>query len=191
MLATPQAANDDLIEQERRMERRFRILTSIVHKKVIAKTDNKSDITLPHEEELSHRSVQNECDEETPPDRIPYASTEGDDDDDEEKQELEHKSDIVIGASGRFSSWRNKSITGIWKSSDRSIMGMSDRDDGSSLYSPKTCAICLEPYKVGDEICWSKNEKCPHAFHLDCMTEWLMENDDCPLCRENYLEESA
>jgi len=70
-------------------------------------------------------------------------------------------------------------------------MGMSDRDDGSSLYSPKTCAICLEPYKVGDEICWSKNEKCPHAFHLDCMTEWLMENDDCPLCRENYLEESA
>ncbi len=32
MPATPQAATDDLIEQERRMERRFRILTSIVHK---------------------------------------------------------------------------------------------------------------------------------------------------------------
>ncbi len=57
----------------------------------------------------------------------------------------------------------------------------------SSLYSPKICPICLEEYKVGEEIAWSNNHECPHAFHLDCILDWLMENDDCPLCRGKYL----
>lgn len=61
----------------------------------------------------------------------------------------------------------------------------------SSLYSPKSCPICLEEYKCGDEISWSNNHKCPHAFHLDCILDWLMENDDCPLCRGEYLVDAA
>ncbi len=58
----------------------------------------------------------------------------------------------------------------------------------SSIYSEKECPICLEAYKGNEELCWSKNKKCKHAFHLDCMIEWLMVHDDCPLCRSNYLE---
>ena len=57
----------------------------------------------------------------------------------------------------------------------------------SSLPSPKSCPICMEPYKAGDEIAWSKNEHCVHAFHLDCMMGWLMSNNDCPMCRQDYL----
>eukprot|EP00554_Chaetoceros_debilis_P007534 CAMPEP_0194076354 /NCGR_PEP_ID=MMETSP0149-20130528/3161_1 /TAXON_ID=122233 /ORGANISM="Chaetoceros debilis, Strain MM31A-1" /LENGTH=209 /DNA_ID=CAMNT_0038757073 /DNA_START=305 /DNA_END=935 /DNA_ORIENTATION=+ len=56
-----------------------------------------------------------------------------------------------------------------------------------SLYSPKTCPICFEDYKKGDDIAWSKNEKCHHAYHVDCIMQWLMENDDCPMCREQYV----
>ena len=58
----------------------------------------------------------------------------------------------------------------------------------SSLYSQKECPICLETYKENDDICWSRNKNCTHAFHLDCMVDWLMIHDDCPLCRSNYLE---
>ena len=57
----------------------------------------------------------------------------------------------------------------------------------SSLSSPKSCPICMEPYKAGDEIAWSENEHCAHAFHLDCIVGWLMSNNDCPMCRHNYL----
>jgi len=57
----------------------------------------------------------------------------------------------------------------------------------SSLYSPQTCPVCLEDYKKGDEIACSKNEKCPHSYHVDCILEWLMEHDDCPMCREQYV----
>jgi len=55
------------------------------------------------------------------------------------------------------------------------------------LYTTKSCFICLEPYKVGDNIFYSKNEKCCHSYHETCMMRWLMDHDDCPLCRNNYL----
>ena len=57
-----------------------------------------------------------------------------------------------------------------------------------SLYSPTSCAICIERYSKGDEIAWSFNERCHHAFHLDCIVDWLMEHDDCPLCRQEFLK---
>lgn len=61
------------------------------------------------------------------------------------------------------------------------------KDSAASLYSPAVCPICIESYKIGDEIAWSYNEKCFHAFHLECITDWLMKNDECPMCRLNYL----
>ena len=50
--------------------------------------------------------------------------------------------------------------------------------------------ICLEVYKVGDDVCFSRNAECPHEFHLDCMLDWLMRkcHDGCPLCRVDYLK---
>lgn len=65
----------------------------------------------------------------------------------------------------------------------------SDRKQSStsSLYSPKSCPICMDDYEAGDEIVWSKNEHCYHAYHLDCIIGWLMERNDCPMCRRDYL----
>jgi len=55
--------------------------------------------------------------------------------------------------------------------------------------SPTMCSICYQEYEVGEDICWSKNETCPHAFHVQCITLWLMNHDDCPMCRGTYLVE--
>lgn len=66
-----------------------------------------------------------------------------------------------------------------------------DKGDSESLFSPKTCPICCEDYIKGDDIAWSQNEKCFHAYHVDCILGWLMEHDDCPMCRMNYLEAPA
>ena len=57
----------------------------------------------------------------------------------------------------------------------------------NSVYKDDVCSICLEGYNENDEICCSKNEKCPHTFHLDCMMGWLMDHDECPVCRLPYL----
>ena len=59
----------------------------------------------------------------------------------------------------------------------------------SSLGNHELCAICLEGYNDNEEICRSRNKKCPHKFHLDCMVNWLMDHEQCPICRLPYLEE--
>jgi len=56
-----------------------------------------------------------------------------------------------------------------------------------NILENRECPICWEPYQVGQQICWSPNKRCTHAFHADCMILWLMKKDDCPMCRSNYL----
>lgn len=54
-------------------------------------------------------------------------------------------------------------------------------------YRHTACPICLEPYKEGDQVCWSRNEDCAHAYHLECKVSFLMGTDECSLCRINFL----
>jgi hypothetical protein len=52
------------------------------------------------------------------------------------------------------------------------------------------CTICLEDYKLGDEVCRSRNAAiagCTHKFHSHCIKDWLMNHDDCPCCRTNFF----
>jgi hypothetical protein len=50
-----------------------------------------------------------------------------------------------------------------------------------------TCAICLGDYQKGEIVCWSRNAKCNHIFHLECAGEWLMRNVECPCCRFKFI----
>ncbi|KAL2333534.1 hypothetical protein Fmac_014747 [Flemingia macrophylla] len=47
------------------------------------------------------------------------------------------------------------------------------------------CAICLEDYVDGEEI--GKLDLCVHKFHIQCIKQWLMENNVCPICRRTAL----
>lgn len=49
------------------------------------------------------------------------------------------------------------------------------------------CPICLDEYRHGDEICWSHSEACLHVFHRECIIEWLIRHDECPICRQDFL----
>lgn len=49
------------------------------------------------------------------------------------------------------------------------------------------CSICLDPYVANETVCWAKNDDCDHIFHQDCIVQWLVDHDDCPLCRTNLL----
>jgi hypothetical protein len=64
------------------------------------------------------------------------------------------------------------------------------------------CAICLDPYEVGDDIVWSSNEQCRHAFHQECVLDYFLhlhqydkEEDiaatlsgPCPCCRQSFCQ---
>jgi hypothetical protein len=56
---------------------------------------------------------------------------------------------------------------------------------------PNNCAICLDTYVSGDTIVTSCNPLCPHAFHQECIIEWLVkmqEGTPCPCCRRTFVE---
>ncbi|KAI8071238.1 hypothetical protein BC940DRAFT_293941 [Gongronella butleri] len=46
----------------------------------------------------------------------------------------------------------------------------------------QVCAICLSTYEEGDILCrlW-----CYHHFHKTCVSEWLVLNSRCPLCKRD------
>ncbi|KAI5015274.1 hypothetical protein ZWY2020_056664 [Hordeum vulgare] len=42
------------------------------------------------------------------------------------------------------------------------------------------CPICLEEFKVGNEV---RGLLCAHNFHVECIDQWLRLNVKCPRCR--------
>jgi len=55
---------------------------------------------------------------------------------------------------------------------------------------PNCCAICLCAYEVAETVLWSNNKACKHAFHEECIFEWLMkqqEGSPCPCCRQEFV----
>ena len=56
---------------------------------------------------------------------------------------------------------------------------------------PNCCAVCLSDYRVGDVVTWSSNPKCVHAFHRDCVVDWLIKmqpETPCPCCRQEFTD---
>jgi hypothetical protein len=82
------------------------------------------------------------------------------------------------------------------KENEEEEMNMDDNNatnhDNSDDYGEDEgcCTICLEDYKLGDEVCRSRNAAiagCTHKFHSHCIKDWLMNHDDCPCCRTNFF----
>lgn len=43
------------------------------------------------------------------------------------------------------------------------------------------CSICLEKIKKSEHLIILK--KCKHQFHKDCIINWILQKNSCPLCR--------
>jgi hypothetical protein len=60
-------------------------------------------------------------------------------------------------------------------------------DLGHNENNENICSICLDTFRVGDEVSWSKDLRCHHCFHSDCLIAWLMKRGECPVCRSSFL----
>jgi len=43
------------------------------------------------------------------------------------------------------------------------------------------CAVCFSDYEKGDELAVLP---CRHAYHTQCVGEWLKRQNSCPCCRQ-------
>ncbi|KAK9143002.1 hypothetical protein Syun_012402 [Stephania yunnanensis] len=51
---------------------------------------------------------------------------------------------------------------------------------GHGVDAGKDCAICLGEFEIGSKLTCMP---CAHAFHGECIVEWLERSNQCPLCR--------
>ena len=47
-----------------------------------------------------------------------------------------------------------------------------------------SCSVCLEAYRVGDEV---RTIPCFHTFHVGCIDPWLSERAECPVCKHSAI----
>lgn len=59
--------------------------------------------------------------------------------------------------------------------------------DDSEWAREAACDICLLEYEPGDVVAWSHNPACSHAYHEDCIADWLVRNLSCPSCRQDFV----
>jgi hypothetical protein len=66
------------------------------------------------------------------------------------------------------------------------------RLDGKALEemeeNQKTCNICLEDFKDGQEM---RKLDCSHAFHRECIDRWLSQVASCPICKREIHQAAA
>jgi hypothetical protein len=65
-----------------------------------------------------------------------------------------------------------------------------DPDDkegcGLAGLTDTTCSICLEPYRMGDNVIGLPCEpSVPHVFHNSCIQLWFSRSTSCPLCKRD------
>lgn len=94
------------------------------------------------------------------------------------------RKDINIGDSNDRPSNTNVSSKGGQTST--TLMGNFSNQDQDIT---DCCAICLDPYEIGDVVLWSANAECHHVFHEDCIMQWLLTKADpaCPCCRQLFV----
>jgi len=69
--------------------------------------------------------------------------------------------------------------------------GQLQLNDASKRLVPNCCAICLSSYHPGDVVVWSSNPECVHAFHRECVVDWLIKmqpETPCPCCRQEFTD---
>ncbi|XP_063819361.1 RING finger protein 122-like [Pseudophryne corroboree] len=58
---------------------------------------------------------------------------------------------------------------------------LKDKAKKSNLVG-QVCAVCLEEFKVKEELGLCP---CTHAFHTKCLMKWLEVRNACPMCNRN------
>jgi len=71
---------------------------------------------------------------------------------------------------------------------DQEQRSTSDDDMNHEDEEENCCSICFGEYETGALLGVANNGHCQHMFHQECITEWLMKHEECPVCRRPYLD---
>merc|ERR1711920_145193 len=61
-----------------------------------------------------------------------------------------------------------------------------DTNNNKGVDVSKSCRICLEPYKDGEEL---RFLPCFHRYHKDCVDRWFQMSSKCPICKNSVTQQ--
>lgn len=93
----------------------------------------------------------------------------------------EKEKDSSIGISSGYSRKLHESDSTLHSAQTSPPMDESEWARGAA------CDICLLEYEPNDIVAWSRNPACSHAFHEDCIADWLVRKLSCPSCRQDFV----
>lgn len=62
-------------------------------------------------------------------------------------------------------------------------------DQAAAKWSEKPCNICLEDFAAHEDL--RQLPACGHAFHKDCIDEWLQRVALCPICKKDISSDAT
>jgi len=99
------------------------------------------------------------------------------DDDDDDKCHGAISMDMIVKTLKRLHSAKGTIVKKLRRPLE--IVGK-DEEEGEG----EICVICQKEYKA-DEIV--RRLKCRHGYHEECIEEWLLHKNDCPICRDGTV----
>ena len=127
------------------------------------------------------------------------AKCENNDDEDDGESDLSETTQVAkdrefaeacrfFGISGETTEEMRAQINKGKHTMDTREIAASAVDTSSSPSHGAVCEICLGDYEAGDIVAWSANPLCKHAFHVECISDWLIRRPTCPSCRQDYID---
>ncbi|KAK9150328.1 hypothetical protein Syun_008637 [Stephania yunnanensis] len=93
---------------------------------------------------------------------------------DEDMMAVQHRSFFEEQSRERKSGWSEEAILKSLKTRNYKVS-----------QEAEICSICMDGFKVDEKI---GSLSCGHEFHVNCIKDWLIVNNTCPICRRSALE---
>lgn len=61
---------------------------------------------------------------------------------------------------------------------------LSSSNDAPKHQMDKKCSVCQEEYESEDEL---GRLKCEHSYHFQCIKQWLVHKNFCPVCKQEVV----
>jgi hypothetical protein len=104
-----------------------------------------------------------------------------------EDHQCEHTNGYIIGNGNRDDEESASNTNSTAPVQEQDAAEQEYDHDFSDYQHRNDCHICMEEFEVGEKVSWSASESCNHAYHFQCIKEWLLKKKDCPYCRQTML----
>ncbi len=184
------------MEEFKKMEKYRSHISEVVESCAIhlTNTSHNASAATPSDESSSNKQIPEGCDNDDVPIESITVSISSEDDLEDIETPRDDGGDIELTSkdvSARCCDTMQSTLAIGAAPSSSSVDSTMTQSKMRDVVTHNPCPICLEPFKVGDDVVVCSNNhdgKTPHVFHQACSLDYILAHPEkikapCPLCR--------